>query len=57
MAEQDVQRVDHLHAESAGLTHEEAARRLAEIGPNTLPERKRSRWVVLLSYLWGLCPG
>jgi H+-transporting ATPase len=56
MAEQDVQLLEHLQGDPAGLTHEEAARRLAELGPNTLPERKRSRWMVLLSYLWGPMP-
>ncbi|WP_297470289.1 plasma-membrane proton-efflux P-type ATPase [Thermococcus sp.] len=39
-----------------GLTTEEAKRRLREIGPNEIPEKKVSPIVKFLSYFWGPIP-
>ncbi|WP_297062562.1 plasma-membrane proton-efflux P-type ATPase [Thermococcus sp.] len=39
-----------------GLTTEEAKRRLREVGPNEIPEKKVSPIVKFLSYFWGPIP-
>jgi H+-transporting ATPase len=39
-----------------GLTSEEAARRLAEYGPNSIPEAKKHPWLDFLKRLWGSVP-
>ena len=39
-----------------GLTAQEAARRLAEMGPNAIPEEHRSLLAELGSYFWGPIP-
>jgi H+-transporting ATPase len=39
-----------------GLDGEEAARRLAQIGPNELPEKTRNPILEFLSYFWGPIP-
>ena len=39
-----------------GLTAQEAAERLQQFGPNALPEHRRSRWAVFLSFFWGPMP-
>ncbi len=39
-----------------GLSREEAARRLAEYGPNELPEKKENPLLKFLSYFWGPIP-
>lgn len=41
-----------LKVSKKGLTSEEAARRLAEYGPNKLPEETRNPILVYLSYMW-----
>ena len=50
------ERLQQLHTSGDGLSGVEAAQRLARGGPNALPEKKRSRLVMLLSYLWGPMP-
>ena len=45
-----------LHTDGEGLSVEDAAERLRKAGPNALPEKRRSRLKVLLSYLWGPMP-
>ncbi len=45
-----------LHTSPDGLDSEEAARRLAEHGPNALPEEHKSTLRVILSYFWGPIP-
>ncbi len=45
-----------LQTSADGLTMAEAAKRLAEHGPNTLPEEHRSMLATLLSYFWGPIP-
>ncbi|HEX2842518.1 plasma-membrane proton-efflux P-type ATPase [Hyphomicrobium sp.] len=39
-----------------GLASSEAAKRIAEFGPNTLEEKKKSDWDVLLGFFWGPIP-
>ena len=39
-----------------GLSAEEAAKRLAETGPNALPEKKTSPWLRFLRFFWGPIP-
>lgn len=41
---------------SPGLTSEEAARRLAQYGPNSIPEAKKHSWLDFLKRLWGPVP-
>jgi len=39
-----------------GLTDEEAARRLQQVGLNTIPEQKRNPWLEFLKKFWGPIP-
>ena len=39
-----------------GLTSSEAEKRLGHYGPNTLEEKKKSEWDVLLGFFWGPIP-
>jgi H+-transporting ATPase len=39
-----------------GLTSAEAAEAFAKYGPNELPDKKRSKFVMFISYLWGPMP-
>jgi len=39
-----------------GLSTQEAARRLAQYGPNELPETKKNPWLLLLEAFWGPMP-
>jgi H+-transporting ATPase len=39
-----------------GLSTEEAASRLAQTGPNSIPESKPHAWLVFLKHLWGPIP-
>lgn len=48
--------LQQLHTDGEGLSVQEAAQRLQTLGPNALPEQRRSRLRVLLSYLWGPMP-
>jgi Cation transport ATPase len=48
--------LEKLETDGSGLSAAVAAQRLTEIGPNALPEKKRSKLRVLLSYLWGPMP-
>ncbi|MDD4886359.1 MAG: plasma-membrane proton-efflux P-type ATPase [Thiomonas sp.] len=45
-----------LHSTAGGLTQAEAAQRLAQGGPNSLPEQHVSRLMRLLRYFWGPIP-
>jgi H+-transporting ATPase len=45
-----------LQASRHGLSGEEAARRLAEMGPNAMPEERRSLLAELASFFWGPIP-
>lgn len=45
-----------LNARASGLSVDEAARRLAEVGPNALAESHVSLWRRLTSYFWGPIP-
>jgi H+-transporting ATPase len=45
-----------LGCSAEGLGAEEAARRLAELGPNELPEKTRNPLLEFLSYFWGPIP-
>jgi H+-transporting ATPase len=45
-----------LHTQRDGLTQDEAASRLAEVGPNELPEEKVNPFLRLLTYFWGPIP-
>jgi H+-transporting ATPase len=38
------------------LSSQEAARRLAQTGPNSIPESKPHPWLVFLKHLWGPIP-
>jgi H+-transporting ATPase len=40
----------------AGLSADEAAKRLAQYGPNALEEKKKSEFTVLLGFFWGPIP-
>jgi H+-transporting ATPase len=48
--------LQQLNTTGEGLSGSEAAQRLQRHGPNTLPETKKSRLALLLSYLWGPMP-
>lgn len=50
------ERLQQLHTDGEGLTGAEAVQRLNQSGPNALPEKKRSKLTMLLSYLWGPMP-
>lgn len=41
---------------SLGLTSKEAARRLAQVGANAIPEAKKNPWLDFLKRLWGPVP-
>ncbi|MGQ9768280.1 MAG: plasma-membrane proton-efflux P-type ATPase [Anaerolineae bacterium] len=43
-------------AATTGLTDEEAARLLAQIGPNAIPEARPRPWLAFLNRLWGPVP-
>ncbi|CAZ88893.1 putative enzyme [Thiomonas arsenitoxydans] len=45
-----------LHSKAGGLTQTEAAQRLAQGGPNSLPEQHVSLLMRLLRYFWGPIP-
>ncbi len=45
-----------LDTDSQGLSSQEAARRLASVGPNAIPEKRRSAWAELASFFWGPIP-
>jgi H+-transporting ATPase len=49
--------LEHLHATTAGLSTDEAARRLAQYGSNALPEKHISPFVKFLTAFWGRFPG
>ncbi len=40
----------------AGLTSAEASRRLAQTGPNSIPESRPHPWLAFLGHLWGPIP-
>ena len=44
--------LQRLRTSEGGLSEDEAAKRLAEYGPNELPERKRNPVLLFLSYMW-----
>ncbi len=48
--------LQQLNTDGEGLSGKDAAERLQKLGPNALPEQRRSRLRVLLSYLWGPMP-
>jgi H+-transporting ATPase len=48
--------LQQLNTTGEGLSGSEAAQRLQRHGPNTLPETKKGRLALLLSYLWGPMP-
>ncbi len=50
------EQLQKLHTNGEGLSGTEAAQRLSQSGPNALPEKKRSKLAMLLSYLWGPMP-
>ncbi len=41
---------------AGGLSSQEAARKLAETGPNALPEEKTAPWLRFLRFFWGPIP-
>ncbi len=41
---------------TGGLSAQEAARKLAETGPNALPEEKTALWLRFLKFFWGPIP-
>jgi H+-transporting ATPase len=45
-----------LGASAEGLTQSEAAKRLAQYGPNQLEEKKTNEYLKFLSYFWGPIP-
>lgn len=45
--------LQQLHTDGEGLSGKDAAERLQKLGPNALPEQRRSRLRVLLSTLMG----
>jgi H+-transporting ATPase len=45
-----------LHATANGLSSEDAADRLARVGPNELPEHHRSEILTFLTYFWAPIP-
>ena len=48
--------LSRLHTSANGLSAEEAAKRLAETGPNALAEIHVSAWRRMLGYFWGPIP-
>lgn len=46
----------HLDATGEGLSSDEAARRLAEVGPNELAEHRQSMLLTFMSYFWAPIP-
>ncbi|WP_094554276.1 plasma-membrane proton-efflux P-type ATPase [Synechococcus sp. 1G10] len=50
------ERLKQLDTSGDGLSSTEATQRLKKTGPNALPEKKRSKLAMLLSYLWGPMP-
>ncbi len=50
------QQLQQLNTTGEGLSGTEAAQRLQRYGPNALPEKKKSKLALLLSYLWGPMP-
>ena len=50
------QRLQALDATREGLASAEAARRLAQYGPNSIVDRTESKWRRLLTYFWGPLP-
>ncbi len=50
------QQLQQLNTDGEGLRGNEAAQRLHRYGPNALPEKKKSKLAMLLSYLWGPMP-
>lgn len=48
--------LERLHATREGLGQAEAARRLAEHGPNEIVEKQASAWRRILGYFWGPIP-
>ncbi len=50
------QRLEALKTTKDGLTAAEAARRLAQYGPNALEDKTESKWRRLLQYFWGPLP-
>ena len=50
------QQLQQLNTDGEGLRGNEAAQRLQRYGPNALPEKKKSKLAMLLSYLWGPMP-
>lgn len=45
-----------LDSSANGLTGDEARKRLTEVGPNSLPEKKKNVLMQFLSYFWGPIP-
>jgi len=45
-----------LHSDPEGLTDEDAAHRLKQVGPNALPEKHDPLWLKFLRYFWGPIP-
>jgi H+-transporting ATPase len=45
-----------LEASAVGLTQAEAAKRLAQDGPNSIEEKKTNEYLKFLSYFWGPIP-
>ena len=50
------QQLQQLNTDGEGLSGNEASQRLQRYGPNALPEKKKSKLAMLLSYLWGPMP-
>ncbi len=50
------QAFERLQCKREGLSEQEAQRRLAELGPNTMEEHKKSLLLKLLGYFWGPIP-
>ncbi|MBE0649867.1 MAG: plasma-membrane proton-efflux P-type ATPase [Bacteroidales bacterium] len=45
-----------LNTSSEGLSSEEAGKRLAQVGPNALPDKHKSIILIFLGYFWGPIP-
>jgi H+-transporting ATPase len=45
-----------LRSDPAGLTEEDAAQRLEQVGPNAIPEKHEPLWLKFLRYFWGPIP-
>jgi len=54
--EEDAGKPNMLEYSEEGLSSGEAARRLAQYGPNELPENKKDPWLLLLEAFWGPMP-